>query len=79
MDTGIMRYLDFTYQLGNPEELPLIVEKALSEKKQKSQLINERRGLFLGDIDGKAAKRVVEDIKKRKQSPINANPPIGGC
>ena len=79
MDTEIIRHLDFTYQLGNPEELPLIVEKALSEKKQKSQLINERRGLFLGNIDGKAAKRVVEDIKKRKQSPINADPPIGGC
>lgn len=66
MDTEITKYLDFAYRLQDPDELPLTIEKSLSKRKQNSQLLEKRKELFLGATDGKASKRVVEDIKKRK-------------
>lgn len=65
LDSGIMEYIDFAYHLNSPELLPSIIEKAISEKERFKQIISERKRMFIGDLDGKASERIVDDIKSR--------------
>ncbi len=65
MDYDIARQLDFAYDLKSPEWLPATVEKALLERPVRVGRLRERKREMLGRVDGKASKRVVEDLLKR--------------
>ena len=65
MDSEIARQLDFAYDLESPELLPATIEKALLEQPERVDRLRERKVEMLGQVDGKASQRVVEDLLTR--------------
>lgn len=65
IDEDIIRQLDFAFHLKRPVDLPETVSIALKDVDWRMEQIRQKKGVFLGVIDGKASHRVVEDIKKR--------------
>jgi CDP-glycerol glycerophosphotransferase (TagB/SpsB family) len=65
IDAEILSQIDFAYHLPRPQDLPQILKKALDVPIPDPQLHNRRREQFLGVVDGKAAQRVVDDLKER--------------
>jgi len=65
LDSAIIDELNFAYHLEQPQDLLRVLETALNDTEKKKQLLSQKRNLFLGNMDGKAAERVVADLKRR--------------
>ncbi|MFA6742734.1 MAG: CDP-glycerol glycerophosphotransferase family protein [Candidatus Neomarinimicrobiota bacterium] len=68
LDATIIDELDFAYHLEKPHELGKVLQAALSDSQNKKALISLKRDLLLGTVDGKAAARVITDLKQRLQA-----------
>ena len=65
LDTEILPLLDFAYHLETPRQLPNAIRKAISESVEFRQKIAGKAEFFLGNLDGKASQRIVQDLLTR--------------
>jgi hypothetical protein len=65
LDTEILPLLDFAYHIKAPRQLPNVVQKAIIESAEYKQKIAGKAEFFLGNLDGKASQRIVQDLLTR--------------
>ena len=62
LDTEILPLLDFTYHIEKFQQLPSAIRKAVAESAEYRQKIAGKAEYFLGNLDGKASQRIVQDL-----------------
>jgi len=65
LDTEILPLLDFADHIETPRQLPDVIRKAVAESGEYRQRIAGKAEFFLGNLDGKASQRIVQDLLTR--------------
>ncbi len=65
LDTEILPLLDFADHIEMPQQLPEAIQEAITKSAKYRQRIVGKAEFFMGNLDGKASQRIVQDLLTR--------------